>query len=432
MLEYLHLKNVGPAPEMRLDLGPRLNLITGDNGLGKSFLLDIAWWALTRRWPAEVNPKLVSGLMARPRGAGQASIGFAFTSKVKVEEYSSTFNREWQAWTGRAGRPANPGLVLYAQVDGSFALWDPARNYWRTKGDADVQERPPAYVFSAREVWDGLQVEGNVLCNGLIVDWARWQSKGGKVFRQLKAALKSLSPADGEQLLPGKSFARLGLDDVRDIPTLRMPYGEDVPVLHASAGMRRIIALAYFLVWSWNEHVRASAALGQQTARQVIFLVDEIEAHLHPRWQRQIVKSLLSVVQALAADADVQILSTTHSPLVLASVEPLFDEAQDAWFDLDLVPGTRGRRQAVSLEKRPFVRRGDVSRWLTSEAFDLGSATSVEAEKLLAQAAIALSDERFDQAKARKLDQRLRRVLGDTDPFWMRWRYVGEKRGWLP
>lgn len=49
MLKYLHLKNVGPAPEMEMDLGTRLNLITGDNGLGKSFLLDVAWWALTRR-----------------------------------------------------------------------------------------------------------------------------------------------------------------------------------------------------------------------------------------------------------------------------------------------------------------------------------------------------------------------------------------------
>ena len=51
MLRYLHLTNVGPAPEMEAELAPRINLITGDNGLGKSFLLDIAWWALTRRGP---------------------------------------------------------------------------------------------------------------------------------------------------------------------------------------------------------------------------------------------------------------------------------------------------------------------------------------------------------------------------------------------
>ena len=48
MLRALSMKNVGPAEEMSLDpLGARLNLITGDNGLGKSFLLELAWWTLT-------------------------------------------------------------------------------------------------------------------------------------------------------------------------------------------------------------------------------------------------------------------------------------------------------------------------------------------------------------------------------------------------
>ena len=43
MLDRLTLQNVGPAPAMDLQFGDRLNLLTGDNGLGKSFLLDIAW-----------------------------------------------------------------------------------------------------------------------------------------------------------------------------------------------------------------------------------------------------------------------------------------------------------------------------------------------------------------------------------------------------
>ena len=50
MLDFLKLKYVGPAPELELNLARRINVITGDNGLGKSFLLDIAWWALTRTW----------------------------------------------------------------------------------------------------------------------------------------------------------------------------------------------------------------------------------------------------------------------------------------------------------------------------------------------------------------------------------------------
>jgi len=48
MLDCLTIKNVCLAPELKLKWAPRFNIITGDNGLGKSFLLDTAWWALTR------------------------------------------------------------------------------------------------------------------------------------------------------------------------------------------------------------------------------------------------------------------------------------------------------------------------------------------------------------------------------------------------
>lgn len=418
MLRHLHLTNVGPAPEMEAELAPRINLITGDNGLGKSFLLDIAWWALTRTWPAKVNSRLVSGLMARPRGPGPAAIEFRFDGLATTTGYVSEFDRQSQAWRGRAGRPANPGLVLYAQADGSFSLWDPARNYWRTAGDLDVSERRPAYVFNPREVWYGLKADdGAALCNGLLLDWALWQKEGGEAIEWLEDVLRALSPP-GDTLTSGE-LTRLGLDDVQDIPTIRMPYGIDVPVLHASAGIRRIVALAYLLVWSWREHDRASDQIEQPRARQIIFLIDELEAHLHPRWQRRILRPLLDIVRSLAEDdASVQILAATHSPLIAASMEPLFEPELDAWFDLDL--DSDASPPAVRLRKRPFIRQGDASNWLTSDAFDLKEARSLEAEEAI-ERALALLRGELTPAEIPAIDAALRATMPGQDPFWIRW-----------
>ncbi|NTU54478.1 MAG: AAA family ATPase [Chlorobiaceae bacterium] len=59
MIRELHLQGVGPVPEMSLSFADRLNLFTGDNGLGKTFLLDVVWWALTRTWvKGQVWPRL--------------------------------------------------------------------------------------------------------------------------------------------------------------------------------------------------------------------------------------------------------------------------------------------------------------------------------------------------------------------------------------
>ena len=241
-------------------------------------------------------------------------------------------------------------------ADGSFAAWDPARNYWRKRGNVDIQERVPAYVFGPREVWDGLRdPDRGLLCNGLIADWASWQKEGGKGFDQFSAVLKRISPPEAEQIVPGK-FARISLDDPRDIPTLKMPYGIEVPILYASAGIRRIAALAYLLVWTWQEHLNASRLIGEGTTSRLVFLIDEIEAHLHPKWQRSVVAALLDVMNVLAPRAQVQMIVATHSPLVMASVEPYFNSRRDAWFDIDLITPDGKRPPFVEFREREFVR----------------------------------------------------------------------------
>lgn len=425
MLNHLQLKNVGPAPSMELKFGQRLNLITGDNGLGKSFLLDIAWWAMTRKWPAEINPRLTSGKKALPNSEKPPSIGFSFTGKSRQEDYVSSYLPREEAWTGRPGRPANPGLVFYAMADGSFAVWDPARNYWRTQGDVDVQDRIPAYVFSPAEVWDGLTgKDGKPLCLGLVMDWAGWQKENSAAFESLQAVLKAMSPSEKERLTAGE-LKRVSLDDARDIPTIRMPYGEDVPVPHASAGMRRILALAYLLVWTWEEHCKAAKLLREDPTNQVVFLVDEVESHLHPQWQRKIIPALLAVAKTLIKKAEVQVITATHSPLVMASVEPLFETEKDAWFDLDL------ERKKVVLRQRDFEKHGSAANWLVSEAFDLPSGRAVEYENLVKKAEALLEQERPNSDLIQEMNAKLVEALSPTDDFLFNWRYVCGKKGWL-
>ena len=425
MLHHLQLRNVGPTPQLELALAPRLNLITGDNGLGKSFLLDAAWWALTRKWPRELNAQLSSGYPAlpAPEDRHRARIAFNVEGRRGAAEYVATFDAAQGAWRGKAGRPPNPGLVLYALVDGGFAVWDPARNAWAKKGE---ESGPGAYVFDPRQVWDGLTEGEAVLCNGLVRDWASWQRERGAAFEALCAVLRALSPSGGA-LEPG-ALTRISLRDARDIPTLRQPSGQDIPILHASAGVRRVVALAYLLVWAWQEHVRASEFLGQPPSRGVVFLLDEVESHLHPRWQRCVLRSLLAAMEGITGEpeARVQVLAATHAPLVLASVEPWFDPAQDAWFDLDREAG-----EAV-LRKRAWVRRGSAGSWLTSEAFDLGSDRSEEGEEAVLAAQRLLREGSAPLSEVMAVHERLRQTLPDVDRFWVRWCAHVERQGGTP
>ena len=422
MIEYLRLRNVGPAPRMAMECAPRLNLITGDNGLGKSFLLDVIWWALTRKWPQEVNPHMNAGYAARPGTAGaDATIGFRARGRSTSAEYEARYVPRDQAWVGRPGRPAQPGLVVYAHTDGSFSYWDPARNYWRRRGDADVSERRPAQVFTQEEVWNGAYVQENgrrvPICNGLIIDWAAWISAQNDSHATMKAVIETLSSdGTGVRVEPG-SLTRISIDDPRDIPTIRTGYAKAIPILHASAGIRRVVALAYMLTLAWREHRLAAEQLGEEPCDSVVLLIDEVESHLHPRWQRSILSSLREAMRE-----SMQMVVTTHSPLVLGSVEAWFDEERDAWFDLDLE-----NESGVVLRRGTYERRGAVGHWLTSEAFDLlTDRGSLEAERAVLRARELLSDEEPSLEEVEEISRELGRVLSDCDPFLAGWGHFRE------
>ena len=365
ILERLRLRNVGPAPEMQLTCRRSVNLLTGDNGLGKTFLLDTCWWSLTGHWPHDVNPRLTVGFPATPRAAeAPATMETRFRWSGHAEDHIAKWSRLAERWTRHYSGAES--LVIYAHADGSMSVWDPLRNYpggdefGHRAGERVLhahRDGPAAYVFSEAEVWDGLweetQGRRTPVCNGLLFDWSSWikeQDRGNA--NAMQAALEALSPGGGDTLDVGP-VQRLSVKDARDIPTIQTTWAGAVPVLHAAAGVRRVCVLAYVLTWAWKEHRLVATSLGKPPAGSVIMLFDEVESHLHPRWQRTILGSLRNLGGVLLGDAILQLMVTTHSPLVMASAEAWFDPEQDVWFNLDL----EGDPPRVVLRERHYLAR---------------------------------------------------------------------------
>ncbi len=265
-------------------------------------------------------------------------------------------------------------------------------------------------------------LNGLTLCNGLLSDWVRWQNHHDpKIFSLFWNVVATLFPSDEKPI--ASEATRLSLQDVKDIPTVQLPYAQ-VPVTHLSAGMKRVISLAYALVWTWYEHQQATALVGSPAAARFFLFVDEMELHLHPQWQRSIFPAILEAIKLLDPDIKVQVLTTTHSPLVLASLEPYFNEDTDKLFGFDL------RDREVVLEEMPWVKLGEVDDWLTSPIFGLSRPRSKEAEVAIdaAFAFMRKADMSGFPANLQTQDdihQELRRLLPDDDEFWERWVLTG-------
>ena len=411
-LRELRLDHVGPGDRFLYQPAQRLNLLTGDNSLGKTFILECIWWALTGDWiERPAMPQLDA-----PKKASRISFLLS-TDSAKSRRREASYDWDRHAWTAPR-RDDHPGLAIYARFDGSFAVWDPARRVLGEEGPRNGTRLP--LLLDRDELWNGKMVDHaprrEWICNGLIRDWVSWQTAGERYAERwgaLTACLRRLSPSATERLEPSEPM-RLGFES-REIPTLKMPYG-DVPIYHASAGVQRIVAIAYVLVWAWHEHLAYSTSARRDPQRRITILIDEIEAHLHPRWQRIIAPAVVDALTTLSGGAVAQIHLATHSPMVLASAEPLFDNALDALHHVRLDGAD------VVLEQLPFVRRGRVDLWLTSPVFGLAQARSLEAERLISEAVDLQRQDEPARKAVQEINRRLVATLAPDDGFWPRWR----------
>lgn len=426
-LRLLEIQGVGPAKNIVFQPGERLTLITGDNGLGKTFLLDCAWWALTGKW---------AGLQAYPMTnarKNEPTIGFQISGDSDSEKIKVSYDWQTQSWKPPKKRPTIPGLLVYAKVDGSFAVWDPAKEYLATQelGESDLTPRP--FVFTRDEVWDGRDIEvggrRTTFINGLLQDWIQWQSRPDtSPFGTLERVLERLSPpsqSDLGILRPGEPV-RIPYD-VRSMPTIEHSYGR-VPIVYTSAGVRRVITLAYLIVWAWEEHKIQSKLIRKKPQQRMVILIDELEAHLHPQWQRVILSALLDVREDLASDLQVQLMVATHSPMIMASVESKFDEKFDKLFLLDLAKNNLLSNE-IELIQLPFIRQGRIDSWLTSDVFGLGQPRSIEGEQAIQAAKRLQEEDNPSSEEVQKVSDALRKYLAEDDEFWSRWLFFARQHG---
>lgn len=119
-----------------------------------------------------------------------------------------------------------------------------------------------------------------------------------------------------------------------------------LPVSLLSDGVRAMVSLVADLAFRC---VRLNGFMGEAAPRlsQGIVFIDEVDIHLHPEWQQQVIRSLREAFQHL------QFIVTTHSPQVLTTIPACSIRVIDGGGIHGAPPGTEGA-EASRLLKRVF------------------------------------------------------------------------------
>lgn len=392
---HVEIKNIRSITSLlwEVDPVPGWNVVLGDNGAGKStFLRMVAYLMLPdqdRRSLGIALPEWVrSGHVS-----GSASIRATMPAQESVRVTSELVTPGAQAESAlRSG-------TLHTQT-GHFELFfsagfGPFRRF--TGGDTEYEKQFAAIPSVARHL--SLFNERVSLTESL--SWLKVLR-----FKELEGHAKSasflrslLAFINQPGFLPNGAYLdRITSDKV----VFTDGNGAEVAIEELSDGYRSILSLILELIRQLASHY-GSEHVFDPTSKTVvapgIVLIDEVDAHLHPSWQRRIGLFLRACFPAI------QFIVTTHSPLVCQAAEV------GTVFQLPR-PGTNEEGRMVTGAELDRLLYGDLVEAYETEAMG-GIGRSDRAKELLGTFA-ELNRKEIDEGlseEERKEQRRLRAIF---------------------
>ena len=314
---HLKLTNVRALQTAEFDFRPGFNLIIGVNGVGKTSVLDALGVCLSSviRDSYDLNTEY-KGFRTSDIHVGADMLNLVFrvwygtseyTTYAKVvphpfQDWDSRRNPSTQTITGDGIDPeevADPGGLPLAVFFSTRRAY--ASNRAVAKGEAAGGARSAvARAFANRE----LNVRE-------FAEWMHAQQEASSERPPVRCVLQELERTVSA-ILPG--YCNLRAKGAKRVELLIDHEGVELSVSQLSDGERSLLSMVVDLT---RRLVQANPLMENPTAEaEAVVLIDELELHLHPKWQRQIVANLTK------AFPKCQFIATTHSPQIIGELKP--------------------------------------------------------------------------------------------------------------
>jgi predicted ATPase len=295
-LTHVAVSNIGAFQEAEFDLDPRVNILLGNNGVGKSTLL-------------RAIAAAIAGKDAEPYAGRLLRVG-SETATIRVHTARQPYSTVVQRTTSGCEVSSLPVRVL--DGEGWLALGFPPLRI--ASGDTK-RTREPLSAPAAADVLPLVRGETDPRLADL-QEWIADLDYRAKHEKQSGGSDRYERLIDKFFQIVGRVLEGVSVKyDAVDPATKRVTVVTDdgvVPLDYVSQGTLSVISWVGVLLQRLFEIYKDD---DDPTQRYVLVLMDEIDAHMHPAWQRVLLPRVLECFPRM------QLIATTHSPLVINGLD---------------------------------------------------------------------------------------------------------------
>jgi len=321
-IDRLTLRNFRCFEEKTIDFHPRFNVLIGDNGSGKTAVCEALTYGLARLAPPpdtqELRARLAPGdarmtthpTEGLPAIQPEFPVSIGYRGLIAGQPAEATLM--WPSKGGEVQLEMEPYIAPFfdqpyerTDVLPLFAYYGASRYSQEATATADDALGQHPRVYGYVECLTPAPQEMHLLRWVKRVEFVRAQE--GRVLPALdamKAAIRGCVPGYRDMVYRA----------LEDRLTIDLHDGRTLPLDLLPDGTRATLAMVADMLWRASQ---LNPHLGAQTAQETpgLVLIDEIDLHLHPKWQRRIIGDLHR------AFPRVQFIVTTHSPFIIQSLD---------------------------------------------------------------------------------------------------------------
>lgn len=325
-LKKIHIKNYKAIKELDIELKPGVNLLIGDNGAGKTSVLEGIAVALGGMFVnvAGVSTKNIIKedvrFIIKPLGDSSTSIEYCepvssgcelyisdsqeFVWNRIKEEVSATHtkidNKDVCLWMKKMTNNSETNLPLISFQSAARA-WRVRRGDFGTELKKKLDDRRCGYIGCLDSSMDVKSVQQWCLKQEVMAS-NKGTVREYEMFKNIVATfMKEINElSDVPSIFYSPQFDELVYKDDK----------AEMPISKLSAGYQSLLWMIMDLAY---RVCMLNPELDNREQITGIVLIDEIDLHLHPKWQWNVIEALRKTFE------NVQFIIATHSPIVISA-----------------------------------------------------------------------------------------------------------------